>query len=153
MIKKRGVTIGEAQFKESVGQYDAKPYVDDKNSLHWPVVFLYPDVSQSDYFADVDESAPISALLKQLFPPAAAAPGWDTKGEYTLSNIEVYVMIGTAQSFMEDAQRVDEDGAGVKITLSPASSVGHALSALSKKGYVIPGIPTFCIRPLNSNKK
>jgi len=146
VLKKRGVTIGEAQFRESAGQYDAKPYVDEKNAVHWPVTFLYPEASQSDYFADVSENATINDLLKQLFPPLGASPPWDAAGEYVCGKIEVYVMLGAAESILEDSLRVDADK-GTKVTIPAASTIDHALGALSKKGYIVPGVPTFCIKP------
>lgn len=34
----------------------AKVYVDAENTLHWPVLFMYPEHTQTDYIEDFNEN-------------------------------------------------------------------------------------------------
>ncbi len=157
-LAKRGLVVGPAQFTGAVGQYDAKPYLNASDkAVHWPVVFLYPAEGQSDYFADVSEDATVGELIKKLFSEPAP---WDADRAYTPATVEVYCNVpaaagaasGTTTAAAAAAAegeevRVDVEGKNtVKVTVAQSSTLGHALKALTKRGYVIPEVPTFCVR-------
>ena len=40
-----------------------------QNILHWPVIFLYEDVLQSDYIRDMKETDTFISHLREMFPP------------------------------------------------------------------------------------
>ena len=147
VLAKRKINVGISQFSNTDAGYKGKLYVDEKKKLHFPVVLLYPDAHQSDFLQDVDEYVTFNDIFKMLFPPHAPAPAWDTRGEFVVGNLEVYVKVGESQSWAEDTLRVDAD-AGEKFAFNPSVAIGHALTSACKKGYVVPGFPTFCVRPI-----
>ncbi|KAK0498450.1 40S ribosomal protein S7 [Armillaria luteobubalina] len=57
-----------------------------------PVFFLYPQYATSDVVPEFVEDTPFAEHLKAMFPPQAAPPEWDTKGEYVDGQIVIYVM-------------------------------------------------------------
>lgn len=63
---------------------------DEPPSLSLPVIFLYPQYAQSDIISAFDEDTRFSEHLEVMFPPNGARPGWDAKGEYTVSNLSLY---------------------------------------------------------------
>ncbi len=147
-VAKRGLTIGAEQFRDISVQYQHKIYVDEKKVLHWPVVFLYPDYEQSDFIADFPETVKFSDMFKQMFPPYTNPLPWDKDGAYNAGSLEISVKVGEGESFAEDIVRIDSRNEGTKLTVQASSTLGHALTALAKKGHVIPGYPIFIIRPL-----
>ncbi|KAJ7977154.1 tetratricopeptide repeat protein 4-like [Quillaja saponaria] len=60
-IENRGLKIGKAMFRELIGL--KKPVLDKNNILHWPVLFLYPEVMSSDFIDDFCETDTFSAHL------------------------------------------------------------------------------------------
>jgi hypothetical protein len=61
-----------------------------KNSIIFPVFFLYPQHATSDMISDFVESTPFSAHLAIMFPPEAPAPSWDQDGEYRYETLVIY---------------------------------------------------------------
>ncbi|KAK0231124.1 40S ribosomal protein S7 [Armillaria fumosa] len=57
-----------------------------------PVFFLYPQYATSDVVPEFVEDTPFAEHLKAMFPPQAAPPEWDTKGEYVDGQIVIYAM-------------------------------------------------------------
>ncbi|KAK0467998.1 40S ribosomal protein S7 [Desarmillaria tabescens] len=57
-----------------------------------PVFFLYPQYATSDVIPEFVEDTPFAEHLKAMFPPQAASPEWDTKGEYVDGQIVIYAM-------------------------------------------------------------
>lgn len=53
---------------------------------------MYPQYAQSDLVSEYHEDTPVGAHLDAMFPPESRGSlPWDTKGEYTTSNLQVYV--------------------------------------------------------------
>lgn len=147
LCEKRKIPIGVPQFNMS-NQYQGKIYVGAKKELHFPVIFLYPLLNQSDFMQDVDEYTTIEDMLNMLFPAGGAPAPWDAGNQYRQGNMRVWVRVGKAQSFVEDSMRVDSTtGAGVEVEVPLKAGLGHALQTLAKKGYIVPGWPTFCVTP------
>jgi tetratricopeptide (TPR) repeat protein len=147
VLAKRKINVGISQFSNTDAGYTGKIYVDAKKQLHFPVVMLYPEAQQSDFLQDVDEYTTFADILGMMFPPNVPGAPWDTKGDYVVGNLEVYVKVGESQSWAEDTLRVDAEK-GEKIPIKTSTSIGHALTAACKKGYVVPGFPTFCVAPI-----
>jgi len=67
--------------------HHGKIYLDDSDALHWPVYFLYPQSSQSDFIEDFHESQTFADHIRIVFE---VLPDWDTERKYTQDNVEVY---------------------------------------------------------------
>eukprot|EP00461_Guttulinopsis_vulgaris_P000557 UN00557 len=72
-------------------QYNGKIYVGPKKELHFPVVFLYPILGQSDFLQDVDEYTTIQDMLNLLFPVGGQPAPWDKGHQYKQGNMQVWV--------------------------------------------------------------
>eukprot|EP00794_Sanderia_malayensis_P007794 gene7794-8640_t len=66
-----------------------KVYLDDKNELHWPVYFLYPEYNQSDFIEDFHENHRFADHLIVMFEPGSL-PDWDETRSYSWKNLEIY---------------------------------------------------------------
>jgi len=55
------------------------------------VLFLYPQHAQSDVISAYYEHDPFTEHLQVMFPPGGARPSWDITGEYTTSNLSLYL--------------------------------------------------------------
>lgn len=71
---------------------DMRPVLsaDDPPNLTLPVIFLYPQYSQSDIISAFDEHSVFTEHLDVMFPPAGARPGWDVTGEYIVPSLSLY---------------------------------------------------------------
>lgn len=71
-----------------------KPHFDPedptRNTLVFPVLFLYPQYATSDTIAKFVEDVPFSAHIERMFPPAVPPPSWDAKTEYTENTVVIY---------------------------------------------------------------
>jgi hypothetical protein len=63
----------------------------EDGALSVPVLFLYPQHAQSDVISAYYEYDPFTEHLRVMFPPEGARPSWDIIGEYTTSNISLYL--------------------------------------------------------------
>ncbi|KAK3092029.1 hypothetical protein FSP39_024540 [Pinctada imbricata] len=66
----------------------AKVHADTDGTLHWPVLLLYPEYTQSDYIEDFNEHQ--SDHINHMFGPAVEAPTWDEDRKYIPASIKVY---------------------------------------------------------------
>jgi len=145
-LKSRGLKRGPMAFHLQ-GHYDSTIDVDvETGNLIYPILFLYPLDGQSDFIQRAHETVPLSAYLDQMFPPKAASPPWDTNKKYTLNNISVWIDL---RGNDVPANSTQEEDLANRILVNPNHSLASILSnqKLSKKKYVIPGIPTFLIIP------
>ncbi|VDM30870.1 unnamed protein product [Hydatigera taeniaeformis] len=63
---------------------------DHMNLIHWPVLFMYPEFSQTDFVQDVAEYLTIRECLKHVLNPSEPPP-WDRERAYTTSEKELEV--------------------------------------------------------------
>lgn len=63
---------------------------DDPPRLSVPMLFLYPQYSQSDIISSFHEDTRFTDHLEVMFPPEGTRPGWDLQGDYVLSNLVLY---------------------------------------------------------------
>ncbi len=54
--KAGGIDLLSLAYLESHHPSGARVYLDDSSTLHWPVMFLYPEYAESDYIMDCNEN-------------------------------------------------------------------------------------------------
>lgn len=65
----------------------AQVFLDDQGSLHWPVLFLYPEHQQSDFISAFSENSCFVDHLTHMF---GELPPWDTDRKYLPQNLQLY---------------------------------------------------------------
>jgi tetratricopeptide (TPR) repeat protein len=142
----RGLRVGPPVFN-SMKRTRAEPYVDAEGGLHWPVLLLYPETSQSDYLEDVPESATIADVLAHMMMP----PPWDAGGAHVPANIDVFFRTHVCKPIpMQQAWTsvAEEAGPEEAWRTSRMVRVPHdcpLLAPLLQAEYVIADIPVFYI--------
>jgi hypothetical protein len=109
-------------------------------------LFLYPEVLQSDFVTECREEDTIADHLGAMFPPKGDWAPWDEKRQYRMDNLAVYVDV---RGPSVPAESSNEQDAQNRMLVNPAHSLRSILSNpnLGKRGYVVPGIPTFIVLP------
>jgi len=90
-IQKRGISIGPNLF-EVQNKSTSKVHLDDKDQLHWPVMFVYEEYAQVDYIEDFMEDNTFSDHLGVMFP-GNEFPDWDVHKKYSRPDIEIYAIL------------------------------------------------------------
>lgn len=106
---------------------DFKPRFDeddpDRNTLIFPVHFLYPQHATSDTVPDFHEDTSFGDHLAAMFPPNGKPPKWDEAGEYVNGQISVYaatsgkrlLKIGKKMTLREVIREARMDGDGLEL--------------------------------------
>ncbi|XP_052685420.1 tetratricopeptide repeat protein 4-like [Crassostrea angulata] len=111
----------------------AKVYVDAENTLHWPVLFMYPEHTQTDYIEDFNENHTFEDHIFHMFGPDVPPASWDLDKKYKPENLLIYY---------EDKE---------KTTLHQISPSCTLLEALQNKWFLVDaGTPCFIILVNNS---
>ncbi|XP_075872069.1 tetratricopeptide repeat protein 4 [Nelusetta ayraudi] len=71
--------------KEATG---AQVFRDEQGSLHWPVLFMYPEHQQSDFISAFCENTCFIDHLAVMF--GEELPPWDTDRKYLSHNLQLY---------------------------------------------------------------
>ncbi|KAM9763083.1 tetratricopeptide repeat protein 4 [Menidia menidia] len=66
----------------------AQVFLDQQGSLHWPVLFLYPEHQQSDFISAFCENHCFIDHLAVMF--GEELPPWDTDRKYQPQNLQLY---------------------------------------------------------------
>ncbi|XP_061593236.1 tetratricopeptide repeat protein 4 [Cololabis saira] len=66
----------------------AQVSLDEQGSLHWPVLFLYPEHQQSDFISAFCENNCFSDHLSVMF--GEELPPWDSDRKYLPQNLQLY---------------------------------------------------------------
>ncbi|XP_023250357.1 tetratricopeptide repeat protein 4 [Seriola lalandi dorsalis] len=66
----------------------ARVFLDEQGSLHWPVLFLYPEHQQSDFISAFCESNCFVDHLAVMF--GEELPPWDSDRKYHPQNLQLY---------------------------------------------------------------
>uniref|UniRef100_A0A8C1KUM4 Prolyl-tRNA synthetase 2, mitochondrial n=1 Tax=Cyprinus carpio TaxID=7962 RepID=A0A8C1KUM4_CYPCA len=74
----------------------ARVYMDEQGVLHWPVLFLYPEHSQTDFISAFCENSSFMDHLAVMF--GEELPPWDVERKYQPQNL---------QRFLEDTDKGD----------------------------------------------
>eukprot|EP00877_Chromochloris_zofingiensis_P013621 jgi/Chrzof1/8512/Cz03g13240.t1 len=97
-ISSRGYRLTRPQV--SVGS--RKPYVDDDDVMHWPVLLMYPETMQQDVIEDVCEDHVMADHLDVMFGPDAPPLEWDKDQEYTRDRVELYYLANSGRPLSQD---------------------------------------------------
>jgi len=86
VLDKRSCRIGPLLFDMSMYQLSGsiKPTLasDDNQVVQWPILFLYDEVSQSDFVESYDERNELVDQMQLMFP-ADRPVDWDEDGKYS----------------------------------------------------------------------
>jgi Ca2+-binding EF-hand superfamily protein len=100
------------------------------DEVHWPVLFLYPEASMSDFIQDMSESEPLMGQLLEMFgAKGESAPPWDHERKYAAGALQPYVCFE------------GEGGGQVVRPLRADAPLGLQLAQLGRGGYAVPGVP------------
>ncbi|KAJ8278984.1 hypothetical protein COCON_G00060500 [Conger conger] len=80
-----GLDLNGLSSQEATG---ATVYLDEQGTLHWPVLFLYPEHHQTDFVSAFSESTCCIDHLAVMF--GEELPPWDTDRKYHPQNLELY---------------------------------------------------------------
>ncbi|XP_033736553.1 tetratricopeptide repeat protein 4-like [Pecten maximus] len=69
---------------------NAKVHVDADNKLVWPVLFMYPEHTQTDYIEAFREDVRFIDHIENMFGPHLEPAPWDTDKKYKQDSIQVY---------------------------------------------------------------
>ncbi|XP_035996804.1 tetratricopeptide repeat protein 4 [Fundulus heteroclitus] len=104
----------------------AQVFLDQQGSLHWPVLFLYPEHQQSDFISAFCENSSFRDHLFVMF--GEELPPWDTDRKYQPQNLQLYF----EDEAKETLHQVDPDVSLLKI-------LQH------KRFFVKAGTPSFIV--------
>ncbi|XP_062602009.1 tetratricopeptide repeat protein 4-like, partial [Saccostrea cucullata] len=68
----------------------AMVYVDADSTLHWPVLFMYPEHTQTDYIEDFSENHTFYDHIIHMFGPEVPPASWDLDKKYKPENLLIY---------------------------------------------------------------
>ncbi|KAK5621968.1 hypothetical protein CRENBAI_009228 [Crenichthys baileyi] len=66
----------------------AQVFLDEQGTLHWPVLFLYPEHQQTDFISAFCENNSFGDHLSVMF--GEELPPWDTERKYHPQNLQLY---------------------------------------------------------------
>ncbi|KAG7487735.1 hypothetical protein MATL_G00026680 [Megalops atlanticus] len=66
----------------------SRVFLDEHGTLHWPVLFLYPEHRQTDFISAFNESSSFTDHLTVMF--GEELPPWDIDRKYHPQNLELY---------------------------------------------------------------
>ncbi|KAF7711798.1 tetratricopeptide repeat protein 4 [Silurus meridionalis] len=66
----------------------AQVYLDDQGTLHWPVLFLYPEHRQTDFISAFCENSSFIDHIAVMF--GEELPPWDTDKKYQPQNLQLF---------------------------------------------------------------
>ncbi|CAF0736952.1 unnamed protein product [Brachionus calyciflorus] len=94
LIKKKGISVQEKEksfldlLENPVNpQQKVVDLTDDEQMLNWPVLFLYPEVGQTDFIESFNENSTFEDHLSLMFNQS---PEWDQQKNYLTSTVQVY---------------------------------------------------------------
>ncbi|XP_075678277.1 putative cytosolic Fe-S cluster assembly factor AAEL012261 [Dermatophagoides pteronyssinus] len=75
-------------------------HFDSHQTLVWPVVFIYPDVGQTDFIEKFSENSTFAEYIEMLFE---TKPEWDQKNQYRPERIRCYYQ--SCQTYTVDGEK------------------------------------------------
>ncbi|XP_040263723.1 tetratricopeptide repeat protein 4 [Bufo bufo] len=116
-IKDRGIKLLEQSKKKDDGEEEetlgalhngisccenvtgAQVFLDENGRLHWPVLFIYPEHSQTDFISAFHEDSRFIDHLIEMF--SQDLPPWDTDQKYFAHNLEIFFEDEKSQFFYQ----------------------------------------------------
>ena len=71
--------------------------MDSDRSVHWPMLFVYPETMQMDAVEDSSEEHSLADHLDAMFAEDAPPLQWDSERAYTRGTIEAYYLSHAAK--------------------------------------------------------
>eukprot|EP00743_Colponemidia_sp_Colp-15_P005248 GILK01005647.1.p1 GENE.GILK01005647.1~~GILK01005647.1.p1 ORF type:complete len:383 (-),score=79.84 GILK01005647.1:129-1277(-) len=137
----RAVVMGENIYQLSA-IYEGSIYVDENRKLHWPVMLLYPEYSQSDFLRDVNETETLGFHLQNMFGPSAERAEWDADNKYKVENLIIYAETNACRP--KEPAKVRGKTGFDKVKRAVEIPLDMPLAkALRVPGYIVPGVPVF----------
>lgn len=144
LFAKRDIKLGPALFNTQ-RQYEGEVSVDEEGIIHWPVMFLYEEHSQSEFVRDFRETDTFLEHLSYMFPPNQFTD-WDKERKYQLENLEIYAMVGSVKPL----KPLPSNRSSIKkrwIKIKPTTTLQKLTTHID---YVIPQYPVVYIVTTNS---
>lgn len=88
--EKPGVSPSLLTDVETQNPSGAKVHVTPDGTLNWPVLFMYPEHTMTDYIEAFNESQRFEQHIAMMFSAEYEHPQWDTDRKYTPDNLVVY---------------------------------------------------------------
>lgn len=88
--------------------------MDDNNQLHFSVLFLYEEHSQTDFIQDFNQNDTFEDHLKEMFPQGSF-PEWDVERKYTLDKLELYFETNWTKPISKGRENAKKDKKLVKV--------------------------------------
>ncbi|XP_076871094.1 tetratricopeptide repeat protein 4 [Brachyhypopomus gauderio] len=120
----------------------AQVYLDEQGALHWPVLFLYPEHSQTDLISAFCENSTFIDHLAVMF--GEELPPWDTERKYHPQHLQVFFEDQETEHLYE----VDVGTSLLKVLQLPCCSVKAGTPSFI---VMVKGSP-FCKQFLSSKK-
>eukprot|EP00033_Pygsuia_biforma_P004597 GCRY01005039.1.p1 GENE.GCRY01005039.1~~GCRY01005039.1.p1 ORF type:complete len:355 (-),score=50.64 GCRY01005039.1:49-1113(-) len=139
LFRERNYCLGQNEFNFRQQYGDVKATFKE-GALFFPVLFLYPDVEQSDFVREMHEDTVLGDQLAEMFPsannPDVLVP-WDENKAYTVETIEAFynANLDPLPRFA-DMRKGTQERQFKKIDLRSTLR-----EILSKNDSIIPGIP------------
>ncbi|PSC72268.1 tetratricopeptide repeat 4-like protein [Micractinium conductrix] len=154
-VLSRGWRVGRPQF--TIG--DRRPSLDEDGLVHWPVLFFYPEAGmQQDTVDDVCEEDRLGDHLDLMFGPEAPPLEWDSRGEYSRENVELYYLSHAATPLDLDQLTEVYFGSWPDVAEEGPRRYGPQAAgwvrvrdgwtlrdALARPDHTMPGVPTFFV--------
>lgn len=140
----RGMVLGKSFFKDAEAAPKEKPWIDDENRVHWPVLFLYPEHGQSDFIQDFMENITFEDQLSEMFPSKVGPPSpielspWDDERKYYLEDLDVYLFVNSVTPLPGFKKK--KEGSKRYIKLSKSSTLSEVLR---HPEHVVPLVAVF----------
>ncbi|RNA17831.1 tetratricopeptide repeat 4 [Brachionus plicatilis] len=95
LIKAKGIEVQENEkmffslLENPANSQQKRVSISSQNDceLNWPVIFLYPEMGQTDFIEEFSENSIFSDHLNVMF---SQSPDWDSQKMYNPSSIQIY---------------------------------------------------------------
>jgi len=129
-------------------------YDEDQQVLIFPVLFLYPEVEQSDFIEKFAGNDTFEEHLQQMFPAASQSNNEQdfflSKG-FVAPNIEIYFQTYATEIINVHGQETQEQRESKAKKWIRVKQQAKLLDALQYDGHVIPKFPVFYLFVKNSS--
>lgn len=160
LLEGRNIKVGRATYNQLTE--GRKPSVDKSGMMHWPVLFLHPEVMVSDFIEDFFEMDTFGGHLDIAYGEDAPSLLWDTRHEYTRKRVELYYLSNAAKSLskkqvvqwlsendvgrqFQGADYDDDDNDYKKQVWVKVDERATLYSVISRPDHIVSGIPVFFV--------
>eukprot|EP00026_Physarum_polycephalum_P001325 Phypoly_transcript_01326.p2 GENE.Phypoly_transcript_01326~~Phypoly_transcript_01326.p2 ORF type:complete len:339 (+),score=57.25 Phypoly_transcript_01326:2158-3174(+) len=142
LLEQNQMVMGEKLF--DLAHYPTDIFPDENNQLHFPVLFIYEETSQTDFVQDFPENDTFADHLAEMFP-AGTFLEWDTEKKYKQQDLEIYFETNWSKPVSKPRPNAPKERKLVKVRQTTTLR-----KVLQHEGYIIPQIPAFYILVANS---